>query len=162
MTKDGKSLHFKATIYRIGINLVVDVPPRVTNKLVATKGQIKILGTINGVSFHTTLMPVKAKPYILYVNTPMLMSSGVGEGETVTFTISQDLNHYEHHYPMPEILSRRLAEEDLDSVFAQQSESRKKDILKYLSYLKTEETLVKHIATLIKKLRAGEKNIRIP
>jgi hypothetical protein len=78
---DPEPLPFKATIYRIGINLVVDVPPKVTNKLNATKGQIKIQGTINGFAFHTTLMPVKNKPFILYVNMPMLKGTGAVEGE---------------------------------------------------------------------------------
>ncbi|HTE25582.1 DUF1905 domain-containing protein [Flavitalea sp.] len=162
MKNDHQLLNFKATIYRIGINLVVDVPAKVTNKLKATKGLIKVQGTINSFPFHTTLMPVKDKPYILYVNTPMLKGTGAVEGDAVKFSLEQDLNHYEHHYPMPAILARKLKDEKLLDQFEQLTESRKKDILKYLSYVKTEETLLKHITILLQRLRAGEKNIRIP
>ena len=162
MKNDTQPINFQATIYRIGINLVVDVPAKVTKKLKATKGRIKVQGTINGFHFHTTLMPVKGKPYILYVNTPMLKGTGAIEGDVVKFSIAQDLNHYEHHYPMPAILARKLKDEKLHDQFERLTESRKKDILKYLSYVKTEETLLKHISILLKRLKTGEKNIRIP
>lgn len=162
MKNDQQLLSFKATIYRIGINLVVDVPAKVTNKLEATKGQIKVQGNINGFAFHTTLMPVKNKPYLLYVNTPMLKGTGAVEGDIVKFSIVQDLDHYEHHYPMPAILARKLHDAKLRDQFEEMTVSRKKDILKYLSYVKTEETLLKHISTLLLKLKKGEKNIRIP
>jgi hypothetical protein len=162
MKNDSQPITFKATIYRIGINLVVDVPAKVTNKLKATKGQIKVEGTINGFPFHTTLMPVKDKPYLLYVNTTMLKGTCAVEGDTVKFNLTQDLNHYEHHYPMPEILARKLRDEKLLDQFEQMTASRKKDILKYLSYVKTEETMLKHISALLQRLQNGEKNIRIP
>jgi hypothetical protein len=155
-------LTFKATIYRIGINLVVDVPSKVTKKLTATRGQIKVQGTINDFPFHTTLMPVKDKPYILYVNTPMLKGTDVVEGDAVKFSIAQDLEHYEYYYPMPAILARKLESEKLLKQFEGLTMSRRKDILKYLSYVKTEETLLKHVLTLLQRLKAGEKNIRIP
>ena len=162
MKNENQPITFKATIYRIGINLVVDVPAKVTNKLKATKGQIKVQGTVNGFPFHTTLMPVKDKPYLLYVNTPMLKGTGAVEADTVKFSLAQDLNHYEHHYPMPEILTRKLRDEKLTDQFDQMTVSRKKDILKYLSYVKTEETMLKHISSLLQRLKKGEKNIRIP
>jgi uncharacterized protein YdeI (YjbR/CyaY-like superfamily) len=84
------------------------------------------------------------------------------EGDIVKFSISQDLDHYEHHYPMPAILAQKLSDAKLRDQFEQMTASRKKDILKYLSYVKTEETLLKHISVLLQKLKAGEKNIRIP
>lgn len=157
-----KVFNFKATIYRIGINLVVDVPVRITKQLQLTKGTVKIVGTINDFDFHTTLMPVKDKPHILYVNMPMLKGSGKAEDDTASFIIRQDFNHYEYHYPMPDLLKEGLKKAKVEKEFQNLTPSRQKDILKYLHYVKTEATLARHIATLIKKLSAREANIRIP
>ena len=156
------SIAFKSRIYRIGINLVVNVPKKVTGQLLATKGLIKIRGTINGFSFHTTLMPVKNKPYILYVNIPMLKGAVLKEGDMGSFSVQQDLTSYEQHYPMPALLTEALKKTKLSEQFTVLTESRKKDILKYLNGIKTETTLQKHITTLVKKLKNKEKNIRIP
>ena len=156
------SFAFKSRIYRIGINLVVNVPKKVTDKLLATKGLIKIRGTINGFSFHTTLMPVKNKLYILYVNIPMLKGAVLKEGDMGSFSIRQDLTSYEQHYPMPATLTEALKKTKLEEQFSALTEARKKDILKYLNGIKTNTTLEKHITTLVKKLRDNEKNIRIP
>jgi len=130
--------------------------------MTATKGRIKIQGEINGFAFHTTLMPVKAKPYLLYVNTPMLKGTGASEGDLVKFNIYPDNEHYEYHYPIPPLLKQKLESEKLTEQFDALTASRKKDILKYLGHLKTEETLKKHVSTLLHRLKAGEKNIRIP
>ena len=156
------SFAFKSRIYRRGINLVADVPKKVTDQLLATKGLIKIRGTVNGFSFHTTLMPVKNKPYILYVNIPMLKGAVLKEGDRASFSIQQDLTGYEKYYPMSALLTEALKKTKLEEQFCALTESRKKDILKYLNGIKTETTLQKHIATLVKKLKNKEKNIRIP
>jgi hypothetical protein len=53
---------------------------------------------------------------------------------------------------------RRLGENQLHNfTFA-----RKKDILKYLNSIKTEETLASNILKVIRQLHAKEKNVRIP
>ena len=156
------SIAFKSRIYRIGINQVVNVPKKVTDQLLATKGLIKIRGTINGFSFHTTLMPVKNKPYILYVNIPMLKGAVLKEGDMGLFSIQQDLTTYEKYYPMPALLTETLKKTKQEEQFYALTEPRKKDILKYLNGIKTQITLEKHIATLVKKLKNKEKNIRIP
>ncbi|RZK58738.1 MAG: hypothetical protein EOO91_07360 [Pedobacter sp.] len=65
-------------------------------------------------------------------------------------------------YAMPKILSDILDKEKLNDNFNALSEARKKDILKYLSFIKTEETMMKNINKLIKQLKRKDKNVRIP
>ncbi|MET0300132.1 MAG: DUF1905 domain-containing protein [Flavitalea sp.] len=159
---DTEKHKFSAKLYKIGINLVVDVPLKITSRLVATRGLIRIRGFINEHPFHTTLMPVKEKPYILYVNIPMLKGAGVQESGRATFLIEQDNANYEVHYPMLPALDKQLKEHKLTKNFNLLSESRKKDILKYLNNVKSVKTLNKHIGTVIQKLLDGEVNVRIP
>ena len=155
-------INFKAKIYKVGINTCVDVPAAVTEKMVATKGYIKVKGTINNFNFTKTLIPVKDSPYRLFVNIPMLNGSASKIGNTVSFRIEQDFRKVKKEYPMPPSLQQQLKEKKLLKDFNKLTASRKTDILKYLSFVKTDETLQKHISMLIKKLEAKEKMIRIP
>ena len=153
---------FKANIYKTGINLCVDVPKEITELLTANKGRINIKGQINGFDFTKTLMPVKNGPYRLFVNRAMIKGGKTALGEVATFEIEQDNKKVVKKYPTPLQLIERLRKEDLTTAFDSLTPSRKKDILKYLNYVKTEETLQKNIDKLITQLKNKEKNVRVP
>lgn len=155
-------INFKAKIYKAGINPCVDVPISITKKMTATKGYIKIKGTINNFNFAQTLVPVKSSFYRLFVNIPMLKGGKTVVGDTATFFIEQNFEKVEKEYPMPDALLRQLKEKKILDDFNNLTPSRKKDILKYLNYIKTEEILQKHLEKLIQKLLNKEKNIRLP
>lgn len=153
---------FRAMIYKVGINWCVDVPATVTDKLTIKKGGIAIKGLINGYGFFKTLMPVKGSLYRLYVNTEMMKGGMTALGEVATFDIGPDMEKATVAYPVPQLLAERLDEHGLTLDFDNLAPSRKKDILKYLSYIKTEETLLRNIGKLIGQLERKERNIRIP
>ena len=153
---------FKAKIYKVGINACVDVPESVTNSMEPTKGYIKVKGTINGFGFTKTLVPVKNGPYRLFVNIPMLKGGKVAVSETASFSVQQDFEAVKEEYPMPDALYQKLKHHGLLGDFNNLTASRKKEILKYLNYIKTEETLQKNINKLTQKMLNKERNIRIP
>lgn len=140
---------FKAKIYKTGINWCVDVPLKITGKMTPVKGRIKIKGQINKFDFTKTLVPVKDSPYRLFVNQAMMKGGKTALGEVASFVIGQDTNEVVKEYPTPELLLRHLRKHKLTEAFNALTPSRKKDILKYLSYVKTEETLLKNIDKLI-------------
>jgi len=154
--------HFTAQIYKTGINWCVDVPERITKKLVAVKGYIRIKGKINAFDFTTSLVPVKDAPYRLFVNAAMMKGGKTALGEVAKFSIEQNETKVEKEYAQPKLLLAALKKENLSDEFNSLTPSRKKDILKYLSYIKTEETLNKNIAKLILQLKSKSKNVRIP
>ena len=153
---------FKAKIYKTGINWCVDVPTEITKQLKAEKGRIAIKGQINGFDFSKTLMPVKNAPHRLYVNQKMMKGGGTALGETAIFDIEQDSKKISKDYPIPELLVEQLDKNQLISDFNKLTTSRKKEILKYLSNIKTEETLLKNINKLVAKLKNKDRDIRIP
>ncbi len=155
-------LKFKAEIYKVGINACVDVPESVTEKMAPKNGYIKVKGFINGFEFSKNLVPVKNKPYRLFVNIPMLKGGQTELGKTAEFEIAQDFNAKKKSYPMPKMLTDKLTDKNLTSDFSNLTDSRKAEILKYLNYIKTEKTLERNIDKLIGKLERKEKNIRIP
>jgi hypothetical protein len=147
---------FTATIYKVGINPCVPVPGRITDKMLPTKGYIPVKGKINGHAFVQTLVPIKNEEYRLYVNGPMLMGGKAKNGDTVKFVIEQN-HHPEIRDPkMLPALKKRLAEEKLMAVFTKLTPYRRKEILKYLGFLKTEESVQRNITKVIMQLKQQE------
>lgn len=155
-------LHFKAKIYKTGINWCVDVPSRISEQLEKEKGYIRIKGLINNFEFKTNLVPVKNAPYRLYVNRLMMKGGMTAVGETAGFVVEQNKTKLELDYPFPSALKKSLTQHRLTKDFNSLTPTRKKDILKYLFYIKTKETLLKNIEKVIAQLKKKEKNVRIP
>lgn len=154
--------HFQAKIYKTGINWCVDVPIEISEKMIAKKGYIKIKGQINNFGFTTTLIPVKNAPYRLFVNLKMMKGGKTALGEVASFKIEPDTKNVAEEYPIPDLLREQLDKNKLTDKFNSLTSSRKKDILRYLSYVKKDETLIKNIDKLIMQLKNKEKNLRIP
>jgi hypothetical protein len=147
---------FKATIYKTGINLCVDVPVRITARMKAHKGYIPIKGTINGHDFVQTLVPVKDGPYRLFVNGAMLKGSETKLGDTVHFKIEQD--EAERKEAFPPAFKKALTANKLIAAFGKLTPGRQKEILRYLNQLKTIGSLERNINKVISQLqgKAGE------
>ncbi|MBL7934066.1 MAG: YdeI/OmpD-associated family protein [Bacteroidia bacterium] len=156
------SLSFKARIYKTGINWAVDVPEKVSAKLKKTKGYIRIKGKINGFDFKTNLVPVKDSPHRLFVNGIMMKGGNTALDKVASFEIEQNTTKVEEEYPVPSPLKKALKEHKVEKDFKALTPTRVKDILRYLYYIKTEETLQKNIAKVIKQLKDKSKNTRIP
>jgi hypothetical protein len=142
---------FEAKIYKLGINPCVDVPLRITKKMVASKGYIPIKGKIKNHPFQQTLVTVKGAEYRLYVNGPMLKGSKTKLGDKVKFTIEQDFEP--KTIPMPKELKAKLDQHKLMAAFNALTPGRKKEILRYLNFLKTEESLNRNIDKVIHQLK---------
>lgn len=153
---------FKAKIYKTGINWAVDVPEKISAKLEKSKGYIRVKGKINDFDFKTNLVPVKGAPHRLFVNGIMMKGGKTALGKIATFEIEQNTTKIEEEYPVPPQLKKALREANLTKEFNGLRPSRIKDILKYLYYIKTEETLRKNIDKVIKQLQAKNKDTRIP
>lgn len=146
---------FKAKIYKAGINPCVKVPRKITSNMVATKGYISVKGKIRDHVFTQTLVPVKGEGYRLYVNGPMIKGADVSLGQIVNFEIEQaSLKKRAHR--MHKALKKKLVENNLLHSFKKLSPSHQKEILKYLSYIKTEETLIRNVDKVVKGLKGTE------
>ena len=142
---------FKAKIYKVGINPCVDVPEKITTRLLARRGYIPILGKINGHPFHQHLVPVKNADYRLYVNIPMMKGASVAVGDTARFEIEQgDLEPIKME--MPAVLKSRLKKEKLLNEFEKLIPSRQKEINRYIDSLKTDDARQKNVERVTKML----------
>lgn len=154
-----RNFSFAAKIYKVGINPCVKVPLRITKQMSPLKGYIPVKGTINGFPFIQTLVPIRNAEYRLYVNGLMLKGSKTKNGDTARFIIEQDFApRSAETYPMPKAFKRRLNEEGLFPKYKQLTPSRRKEVLKYLNYLKTDEALMRNVEKVMKglKRRSGD------
>eukprot|EP01133_Synstelium_polycarpum_P011121 gene11121-12956_t len=153
---------FNSVIYQTGINWCVDVPAEISVRLQAEKGYIRIKGTVNGFYFTKSLVPVKNAPYRLFVNLIMMKGAKTAVGQWADFVIEQAENTDEADYPAPALMTEQLRAHNLTKAFESITPSRKKEVLRYLCRLKSEDVLRKHMQRLIAQLSEKRKDIRIP
>lgn len=144
MTTNDK-FKFSAKIYQTGINWCVDVPREITSALIIDKGRINIKGKINDFSFSKTLMPVKNSFHRLFVNKEMMIGGKTALGQVACFEIRQDYEKVVKQYPVPDLLSKYLEQNNLQNDFDCLSNSNRRAILKYLYQLKNRESVVRNI-----------------
>lgn len=142
---------FAAPLEIIGINPFVPVPDNVLDSLLSAagknKGPIPIKGTINGIPFRQTLVRYRGA-WRLYVNTTMLKDSPKRIGEVVqlvVFVDSGDRSIPPHPKLLRALEQNTQAKEKFDSL----APSLQKEIIRYISFLKTEASVDRNIAKAI-------------
>jgi hypothetical protein len=146
---------FHACLDIIGINPFVHVPEHILEKIFLQANKksspIPIQGTINNNPYKQTLVKFRGL-WRLYINTTMLEDSPHKIGETIDVTISFD--------PMkrtiimhPKLLQALENNLDAKIMFDGLSPSKRNEIVRYISFLKTEESIDRNVAKAIDFLR---------
>ncbi|MBS1534726.1 MAG: YdeI/OmpD-associated family protein [Bacteroidetes bacterium] len=142
---------FKAEINIIGVNPFVYVPEAILLEIfkqaAKDKGLIPIKGTINGEPYKQTLVKYSGQ-WRLYINTVMLKNSPQRIGEFIDITVGYDPESRAIETPAKFLIALNENPE-AKTVFDGLSASRKLEIIRYLSKLKTPETLDKNIQRAI-------------
>ena len=145
---------FKAVIDIIGVNPFVFLPEEVLNAIFIQakkdKEPIQVSGLIEGHRYIQTLVKFSGA-WRLYINIPMLKASKKKVGEMVNIQIEFD--PIERVIPMHPKLQKAL-EENIKArqVFESLSPSRKKEIVRYISFLKSEISVDRNIEIAIQFL----------
>ena len=152
---------FSAKIEIIGVNPFVFVPENILQHIFMqagkNKGFIPIIGTINQQVYKQTLVRYSGH-WRLYINTSMLKNSPKRIGEEIMVTIGFDAESRAIATP-PKLLQALNENTEAKTVFDNLPASRRLEIVRYLSRLKTEETLNKNINRAIQFLLGKERFI---
>lgn len=146
-----KSYSFHASIEIIGINPYVQVPETILAGIFIqagkSKGHIPVAGTVNGLLYQQTLLKYSGL-WRLYINTLMLKNSPKRIGETIELTIEFDPRDrtIKPHPKLTEALKNNL---EAKSKFDNLSPSMQKEMVRYISALKTEESRIRNIERAI-------------
>lgn len=152
---------FTATIDKIGINPFVFVPDELVTDLIRQagqhKGKIRVVLFIDGKEFRQTLVKY-AGYWRLYVNGPMLKSTGKQVGDSATFALFYD--DQPTILPMHPLLSQALEQQqDALRVFDSLTPSLRLEIARYISSLRTETSIHRNVARAIQFLLGKERFI---
>jgi len=150
---------FSAALEIIGINPFVFVPDAVLARIFKAadkdRGFIPIHGTVNTRPYKQTLVKFRGA-WRLYVNTSMLKDSPKRIGEIVKITIEFDPS--DRTFKLHPKLSKALkANQAAKAKFESLAPSRRNEIVRYISYLKTEESVDRNVLKAIKFLLGEER-----
>lgn len=142
---------FSAILEIKGINPFVFVPDEILQQLFADakkeKGPIPVCGSVNGIEYTQTLVKFKGS-WRLYMNTVMLPASPerIGERITVTIRFDQRDRTLKMHPGLVDALDKN---KKARTVFDELTPSLKKEMNRYISTLKTEESIVRNLELAI-------------
>ncbi|NML22018.1 YdeI/OmpD-associated family protein [Pseudoflavitalea sp. G-6-1-2] len=146
-----KEISFKGKIEIIGINPYVKVPEKVLQQIFRQSGKetspIRIMGTVNGNPYKQGLVLYR-NLWRLYINTTMLKKSPERIGEVIEITIQFDPEAKPTH-DCPEFTKALKANKKASEVFDSLNKSTQQEIVRYLTKLKTQESLDKNIPRAI-------------
>jgi hypothetical protein len=150
---------FRAELKIIGINPYVPLPDKILKVLFKTsgrdKGPIPIHGLINSKPYKQTLVKYRGD-WRFYINMIMLPKSPQRIGEILEITISFDPVDRQI-VPHPKLVNALKENKEAKAVFDKLPPSRRKEIIRYISALKTEESINKNISRAIAFLTGKER-----
>ncbi len=152
---------FSAEIQIIGINPFVFVPTEVLEEVFEkagkTKGKIPVRMKIEGHQFEQTLIKYSGH-WRLYLNTPMRKSADREVGQAARFEVEFDPR--ERVVPFHPKFKKALMENaEAERIYNTLSPSLQKEILRYLSNLKAEESVDRNVLRAVNFLLGKERFI---
>ncbi len=150
-----RSIKFTAKIGIIGINPFVFLPEKVLKQIFKQakkdKGKIPLNMKIEGHSFTQTLVKYSGH-WRLYLNTPMCRAAGKEVGDTARFEVCYNDNV--KVIPLHPKLQKALnSDKAAKKIFDSLSPSRRLEIVRYISHLKTEESINRNVEKAVKFLK---------
>jgi hypothetical protein len=152
---------FQAKIKIIGINPYVLIPGKILEEIFLkagkNKGPIPVKGTLNEKKFIQTLVKYSGK-WRLYLNTPMRKSAKIDVGDIANVRIDFDPKPriIEIHPKLRQELSKNKTAFDN---FKKLSPSYRKEIIRYINNLKSDESIDRNVAKIIRHLTGKERFI---
>lgn len=142
---------FKAKIQIIGINPFVLLPERVLKEIFKQagkdKGKIPVRMKIDGHEFIQTLIKYSGC-WRLYLNTPMRKAAQKEVGAMAVFEVAFDPSK-RIILPPPKFVKALNKNKEAKKIFNSLRPSLKLEIVRYLSFLKTEESVDRNIEKAI-------------
>ena len=147
-------MKFKAELEIIGVNPFVFVPEKILNEIFiqagTSRGFIPIAGKVNGDEYIQTLVKY-AGNWRLYINTAMLKNSPKRIGESIDVEVEYDPIDRTIK-PHPEFIRHLNSNKPAKAKFDSLPPSRQKEIVRYISSLKTKESVERNCKRAIEFL----------
>ena len=141
---------FREIIRIIGINPYVSVPAAVSRSF-SIRGNIPVRAKIDGHFFPATLVPVGGGRHRLYLHGGMRKKAKAEVGDRVAVDLTYDPRS--RMPPIPKALAKFLKTTEYKKAWNGLTPSRRKEILRYLGFLKSEISLKRNVEKVLCFLR---------
>jgi len=141
---------FRAIIRITGINPYVSVPAAVSRSF-GIRGNIPVRAKIDGYFFPATLVPVGGGRHRLYLHGGMRKKAEAEVGDRVAIDLTYDSRS--RMPPIPKALAKFLKTAEYKKTWNGLTPSRRKEILRYLGFLKSEVSLKRNVEKVLCFLR---------
>jgi hypothetical protein len=146
-----KTITFSAVIEIIGVNPFVYLPPKVLEFIFAqagkNKGKIPVQIEMDGHEFAQTLVRYSGH-WRLYLNTPMRRAAKKEVGDSANFEIAFDPKK-RIMKPHPAFLKALKQNKSAKKIFDHLPPYLQTEIIRYISFLKTEESVKRNVIKAI-------------
>ncbi|MFD2034080.1 DUF1905 domain-containing protein [Belliella marina] len=152
---------FKARLELIGINPFVFVPKEILEMVFLQakkdKSPIRVKGSVNGNEYRQTLVRYSGE-WRLYINLEMLERSTKRIGEIIDVSIGFDpeIRMIEPH---PKLVSALNQNKGAKMIFDGLTPSLRQEIIRYISFLKSDKSVEKNVERAIRFLLGKERFI---
>lgn len=152
--------YFRAKLELIGVNPFVSVPGKILLAIFKQagrdKGHIPIRGTVNSVPYKQTLVKFRGA-WRMYINARMLKNSPRRIGEVIK--VSAKFDPADRSIKLHPIFAKALKNNPTaQNKFNTLSPSRKHEIVRYISFLKTEESVNRNVIRAINFLSGNARS----
>lgn len=137
---------FTATIRKIGVNPVVNVPARISRKF-ARRGYVPVTVTLGAATFAANLVPMGDGRHRLYLNQLMRTTAGRETGQRIAVAVA--LDRASRVLNTPPDLAQALQKKGKLGAFEQIAPSHRKEIIRWLESAKQAATRIRRLARIV-------------
>lgn len=141
---------FTAVVRAIGVNFAVDVPEEVSAWF-GERGNVPVLGLLDGVGIRSTLTPQGGGRHRLYLNAAVRRAADVGAGDEVRLRLWRDESA--RRPQLPADVREALRSAGVWEAFAGLPPSHRREFLVWIEDAKRPETRRRRIGRAVTELR---------
>jgi Bacteriocin-protection, YdeI or OmpD-Associated/Domain of unknown function (DUF1905) len=144
---------FTARVHRLEeINFAVEVPAAVSAWF-DRNGPVPVYGLLGSTTIRATMVPTGGGRHRVYLNGPMRIATGTGEGDEVHLTLWLDEDPRE--VEVPDDLRCALVAAGALEAFAAWAPSHRREYVRAIESVKRPETRAKYVQRTVDKALAG-------
>ena len=153
---EGAAIRFDATLSAIGGSAVLRLP-EAASKVLPSRGQVAVHGTINGVGFQTVLEPDGNSGHWMRVDDTLQHAAGIGAGDSAALDIEVTREWPEPRVPQDLAAALAAAPQKLQSLWDGITPMARWEWVRWVNATKNPDTRRRRVEVSISKMKSGKR-----
>jgi hypothetical protein len=151
-----KPIRFDATLHTTGKRAILRLPDKASKKL-PSRGQVAVLGTINGHAFETVLEPDGEFGHWMSVDGRLRKAAGVGAGDAATVEVEPAEEWPEPSVPADLNKALSKAPQEIQDLWRAITPMARWEWVRWVNATKNPDTRTRRVEVSISKLGSGKR-----